>query len=50
MTTTSPVSASSPSTESLDRWRQAWYPVAYLRDLDPRRPTVFTLLGEDLVL
>ena len=31
-------------------WRQHWYPVAYLRDLDPARPTAFTLLDEDLVL
>jgi phenylpropionate dioxygenase-like ring-hydroxylating dioxygenase large terminal subunit len=31
-------------------WREAWYAVAYLRDLDPRRPTAFTLLGDDLVL
>lgn len=31
-------------------WRRAWYPVAYLRDLDPDRPTAFTLLGDDLVL
>ena len=31
-------------------WRQAWYPVAYLDDLDPARPSAFTLLGDDLVL
>lgn len=31
-------------------WRNAWYPVAFLRDLDPDRPTGFTLLGDDLVL
>jgi phenylpropionate dioxygenase-like ring-hydroxylating dioxygenase large terminal subunit len=31
-------------------WRDHWYPVAYLGDLDPRRPRPFTLLGEDLVL
>ncbi|MFN7678639.1 MAG: Rieske 2Fe-2S domain-containing protein, partial [Cyanobacteriota bacterium] len=31
-------------------WRQAWYPVAYLADLDPAKPTPFTLLGDDLVL
>ena len=31
-------------------WRQRWYPVAYLDDLDQRRPTPFTLLGIDLVL
>jgi len=31
-------------------WQQRWYPVAYLEDLDRRRPQAFTLLGEDLVL
>ena len=31
-------------------WRQSWYPVAYLEDLDRNRPTAFTLLGDDLVL
>jgi phenylpropionate dioxygenase-like ring-hydroxylating dioxygenase large terminal subunit len=31
-------------------WRRHWFPVAYLRDLDRRRPQPFTLLGEDLVL
>jgi len=33
-----------------NRWQQAWYPVAYLADLDPSSPTPFTLLGQDLVL
>jgi phenylpropionate dioxygenase-like ring-hydroxylating dioxygenase large terminal subunit len=33
-----------------NRWMHAWYPVAFLRDLDPKRPTPFTLMGEDLVL
>jgi len=45
MTSTSTSRAGRP-----DLWRQAWYPVAYLRDLDPGRPTAFTLLGDDLVL
>ncbi|MEB3235494.1 MAG: Rieske 2Fe-2S domain-containing protein, partial [Cyanobacteriota bacterium] len=31
-------------------WQQRWYPVAYLEDLDQRRPQPFTLLGDDLVL
>ena len=31
-------------------WRNQWYPVAFLRDLDRGRPSPFTLLGEDLVL
>lgn len=47
MTLSSPAASSSVSP---DLWRQAWYPVAYLRDIDPDRPTPFTLLGEDLVL
>jgi hypothetical protein len=33
-----------------EHWLQRWYPVAYLQDLDPRRPTAFTLLEMDLVL
>jgi phenylpropionate dioxygenase-like ring-hydroxylating dioxygenase large terminal subunit len=31
-------------------WRDHWYPVAYLRDLDRRRPAAFPLLEQDLVL
>jgi phenylpropionate dioxygenase-like ring-hydroxylating dioxygenase large terminal subunit len=49
--------ATAPQVESLSTgapphspWRRAWYPVAYLQDLDPARPTPFTLLGDDLVL
>lgn len=33
-----------------EHWQQRWYPVAYLEDLDRRRPQAFTLLGLDLVL
>ncbi|MFZ9621499.1 MAG: Rieske 2Fe-2S domain-containing protein [Prochlorococcaceae cyanobacterium] len=33
-----------------EHWQQRWYPIAYLDDLDRRRPTPFTLLGIDLVL
>jgi phenylpropionate dioxygenase-like ring-hydroxylating dioxygenase large terminal subunit len=33
-----------------NRWQQAWYPVAFLKDLDPQRPNPFTLMGQDLVL
>jgi phenylpropionate dioxygenase-like ring-hydroxylating dioxygenase large terminal subunit len=29
---------------------EAWYPVHYVADLDPQRPTAFTLLGQDLVI
>jgi len=38
------------SSEQPNRWQNAWYPVSFLRDLDPQRPTPFTLLGQDLVL
>lgn len=31
-------------------WRQNWFPVAYLGDLDRTRPTAFTLLEQDLVI
>ena len=33
-----------------EHWQQRWYPVAYLDDLDRRKPSPFTLLGTDLVL
>ena len=33
-----------------NRWQSAWFPVAYLDDLDPNRPSPFTLLEQDLVL
>mgnify|MGYP006267775581 FL=1 len=36
--------------KATNRWQRAWYPVAFLRDLDPERPSPFTLLGQDLVL
>ncbi|MBM5784839.1 MAG: Rieske 2Fe-2S domain-containing protein [Cyanobacteria bacterium K_DeepCast_35m_m1_288] len=38
------------SSHPTNRWQHAWYPVAFLRDLDPSRPTSFTLMGNDLVL
>ncbi len=31
-------------------WRQAWYPVQYLDNLDRQRPEAFTLLGHPLVI
>lgn len=31
-------------------WSDQWWPVAYLRDLDPLRPARFTLLERDLVI
>jgi phenylpropionate dioxygenase-like ring-hydroxylating dioxygenase large terminal subunit len=42
--------AASPLCPPESPWRRAWYPVAFLHDLDPARPTPFTLLGDDLVL
>ncbi|MFM2081094.1 MAG: hypothetical protein RLZZ219_1776 [Cyanobacteriota bacterium] len=38
------------ATFHVNLWQQAWYPVAHLHDLDPDRPTAFTLLEQDLVL
>ena len=31
-------------------WHEAWYPVAFLKDLDPKQLTRFTLLEQDLVI
>jgi phenylpropionate dioxygenase-like ring-hydroxylating dioxygenase large terminal subunit len=31
-------------------WKEAWYPVHYLEDLDKAKLTQFTLLGQDLVI
>ncbi|XP_042956400.1 pheophorbide a oxygenase, chloroplastic-like [Carya illinoinensis] len=31
-------------------WRDHWYPVSLIKDLDPLLPTPFQLLGRDLVL
>lgn len=31
-------------------WRDHWYPVSLIEDLDPLKPTPFQLLGRDLVL
>jgi len=33
-----------------EHWQQRWYAIACLRDLDPARPSAFTLLEQDLVL
>ncbi|WP_008309031.1 Rieske 2Fe-2S domain-containing protein [Leptolyngbya sp. PCC 6406] len=38
-----------PDPDKFD-WAEAWYPVHYVEDLDPQRPTRFTLLGQDLVI
>ena len=31
-------------------WRDHWYPVSLVEDLDPRVPTPFQLLNRDLVI
>ncbi|MBW4525461.1 MAG: Rieske 2Fe-2S domain-containing protein [Phormidium tanganyikae FI6-MK23] len=31
-------------------WKEAWYPVSYIQDLDKTKPTKFTLLEQDLVI
>ena len=31
-------------------WTEQWWPIAYLQDLDPSRPSRFTLLERDLVI
>jgi phenylpropionate dioxygenase-like ring-hydroxylating dioxygenase large terminal subunit len=51
----SPVAESTrlmPGGDNADRFdpTAAWYPVAYLPDLDRTKPTPFTLLGVDIVL
>ncbi|KAK4753763.1 hypothetical protein SAY87_001867 [Trapa incisa] len=38
------------SSSSKFSWRDHWYPVSLVEDLDPRLPTPFQLLGRDLVL
>ena len=43
------VPAGGPDPQRFD-WTAAWYPVAFLRDLDPSQLSRFTLLEQDLVL
>ena len=45
-----PLPAQSGSEAAGNAWWNRWYPVAYLRDLDRRRPSAFTLMEQDLVL
>lgn len=45
-----PLPAASDRSTAPPAWRDQWYPVSFLRDLDRSRPSAFTLLGEDLVL
>nr|QPZ56332.1 pheophorbide a oxygenase 2 [Curcuma alismatifolia] len=42
-------SSSTPS-EPAFSWRDHWYPVSLIEDLDPRVPTPFQLLNRDLVI
>ncbi|KAI0499363.1 hypothetical protein KFK09_020266 [Dendrobium nobile] len=46
-TSSSSLSSSSSDTFS---WRDHWYPVSLIEDLDPRKPTPFQLLNRDIVL
>ncbi|KAH6826009.1 Pheophorbide a oxygenase family protein with Rieske 2Fe-2S domain-containing protein [Perilla frutescens var. hirtella] len=41
---------SEESSSSKFSWRDHWYPVSLVEDLDPRYPTPFQLLNRDLVL
>ncbi|MGD1907644.1 MAG: Rieske 2Fe-2S domain-containing protein [Leptolyngbyaceae cyanobacterium] len=41
--------AGGPDPDRFD-WAEAWYPIAYVEDLDQERPTRFTLLEQDLVI
>ena len=41
--------AGGPDRDRFD-WAEAWYPVHYVEDLDPTRPTRFTLLDQDIVI
>ena len=41
--------AGGPDGDHFD-WKEVWYPVAYLRDLDKKQLTRFTLLEADLVI
>lgn len=38
-----------PQEEAFD-WARQWYPLAFVEDLDPRRPHAVELLGKRLVL
>ena len=31
-------------------WTEQWWPISYIQDLDPSRPSRFTLLERDLVI
>lgn len=38
------------SSSEVFSWRDHWYPVSLIEDLDPKRPTPFQLLNRDIVL
>ncbi|MBE9135749.1 Rieske 2Fe-2S domain-containing protein [Nodosilinea sp. LEGE 07088] len=46
---TAPLPAGGPDPHRFD-WAEAWYPIAYLDDLDPTQLTRFTLLDRGLVI
>ena len=43
-------SPSSPSDSEAFSWRDHWYPVSLVEDLDPAVPTPFQLLNRDIVI
>ncbi|CAN6218196.1 unnamed protein product, partial [Urochloa humidicola] len=43
-------STSAPDSGEKFSWRDHWYPVSLVEDLDPSRPTPFQLLNRDLVI
>jgi pheophorbide a oxygenase len=43
-------STSAPEPGERFSWRDHWYPVSLVEDLDPSRPTPFQLLNRDLVI
>nr|CAB3502028.1 unnamed protein product [Digitaria exilis] len=43
-------STSEPESGEKFSWRDHWYPVSLVEDLDPSRPTPFQLLNRDLVI
>ncbi|MBD1875860.1 Rieske 2Fe-2S domain-containing protein [Nodosilinea sp. FACHB-131] len=46
---TAALPAGGPDPDRFD-WTEAWYPVAYVEDLDPVQPTRFTLLDRGIVI
>lgn len=44
------IEESETSSSSKFSWRDHWYPISLIEDLDPNLPTPFTLLNRDLVI